>query len=113
MSAQGRTCKQKKEVIDLEVIEFLQKNWSWLAGVGGLLIGGLSIIIAKVRALERGVQAMLRAQMITYYQQYKDSGVTMYVRQSFENCWESYEKLGKNGVMQDIHQKFMRLEINE
>jgi hypothetical protein len=35
------------------------------------------------------------------------------VRQSFENCWESYEKLGKNGVMQDIHQKFMRLEINE
>jgi hypothetical protein len=96
-----------------EVIVFLQKNWSWIAGVGGLFIAGISVIVVKVRALERGVQAMLRAQMITYYQTYKDSGVTLYVRQSFENCWESYEKLGKNGVMQDIHARFMRLDVTE
>ena len=97
----------------LEVLEFLQKNWSWMAGVGAIIISIVSVVIVKIKALERGVQALLRAQMITYYQQYRDKGVTMDVRQSFENCWQWYEKLGKNGMMSDIHTQFMRLPINE
>lgn len=96
-----------------EVIVFLQKNWGWISGLGAVVIGVMSVVIARIKALERGVQALLRAQMITYYQQYKDTGVTLYIRQSFENCWTQYEKLGKNGMMSDIHTKFMDLKINE
>ena len=97
----------------MTVIEFIQKNWSWMSGAAALIIGVISVVVVKVKALEKGVQALLRAQMITYYQQYKDSGVTLYIKQSFENCWEQYEKLGKNGMMQDIHKQFMELKIVE
>ena len=97
----------------MEVVEFLQKNWTWMSGALALIISVVSVVVVKIKALEKGVQALLRAQMITYYQQYRDKGVTMDVRQSFENCWTWYEKLGKNGMMQDIHQKFMRLNITE
>lgn len=97
----------------MTVLEFLQKNWSWMSGAAALIIGVISVIVVKIKALERGVQALLRAQMITYYQQYKDTGCTLYIRQSFENCWEQYEKLGKNGMMQDIHKKFMDIKITE
>lgn len=95
-----------------DVLLFLQKNWTWMTGAGALIVGLISIVVSRIKALERGVQALLRAQMITYYTQYQPKGkTTMYVRQSFENCWTQYEKLGKNGMMSDIHTKFMRLDI--
>ena len=94
-------------------LEFMRLNWQWMSGAGALVIGFITFVIARIIALEKGVQALLRAQMITYYQQYKDTGVTLYIRQSFENCWVQYEKLGKNGMMHDIHDKFMNIKINE
>ena len=95
-----------------EFLLFMQKNWTWMTGAAALIVGVVSIVVVKVKALEKGVQALLRAQMITYYTQYQSAGkTTLYVRQSFENCWEQYEKLGKNGMMSDIHTKFMHLDI--
>lgn len=32
-------------------------------------------------------------------------------RDDFENCWVQYHALGANGVMDDIHQKFLALPI--
>lgn len=97
-----------------EVLLFLQKNWSWMTGAAAIIISVVTTIIVRVKALEKGVQALLRAQMISYYTQYQPTGkTTLYVRQSFENCWTQYEKLGKNGFMNDIHSKFMHLEIDE
>ena len=41
---------------------------------------------------------------------YKEKGYApLYARESFENCWVQYEKLGKNGVMADIRAKFLAL----
>ena len=95
-----------------EFLLFMQKNWTWMTGAAALIVGVVSIVVVKVKALEKGVQALLRAQMITYYTQYQSAGkTTLYVRQSFENCWEQYEKLGKNGMMSDIHTKFMQFDI--
>lgn len=61
-------------------------------------------------ALKLGVQALLRSQMINDYNKWSDKGYApIYARENFQNCWKQYESLGENGVMEDIHNKFMDL----
>ncbi len=68
----------------------------------------------KTDALALGVQALLRAQMIADYNHYEEKGFApIYARENFENCWKQYENLGANGVMEDIHRKFMSLPTRE
>lgn len=64
----------------------------------------------ETRAVKSGVQALLRAQMISDWNKYSEQGFApIYVRDSFENCWKHYHSLGVNGVMDDIHKRFMEL----
>jgi len=94
--------------------EFMQKNWGWIVSVTGLIGGLVVYVYTRLKALQEGVQAMLRAQMITYYNYYEERGFApIYVRDSFQNCWESYERLGKNGVMKDIHDRFLALPTRD
>ncbi len=68
----------------------------------------------KTNSLALGVQALLRAQMVTDYNHYAEKGwAPIYARENFENCWEQYENLGANGVMEDIHKKFFELPTQE
>ena len=98
----------------MSFIEFMQKNWAWILSFA-TVVGGLVVYVYnRIKALQMGVQALLRAQMITYYYQYKHEGSTpLHVRESFDNCWKQYEKLGANGVMEDIYNKFMALPISD
>lgn len=66
------------------------------------------------KAVKEGVQALLRAQMIADYNRYSEKGFApIYARDNFENCWQRYHDLGANGVMDNIHQKFMALPVKE
>ena len=92
---------------------FMRQNWQWLLSFGTVVLGGGTYIFCRIRALERGVKALLRAQMISDWNHYSDKGkAPMYARQSFENLWTQYEKLGKNGVMEDLYRKFLALPID-
>ena len=94
-------------------IVFMQKNWAWLLSFS-TVVGGLVVYVySRIKALQLGVQALLRAQMIMYYNQYRHGSVPLYVRDSFENCWIQYEKLGANGIMEDTRKKFLELPISE
>lgn len=90
-------------------------QWLCLIGVPGLgvlggLIAYLNNMAKQVRAVKLGIQALLRAQMISEYNKYSEKGFApLYARQNFENCWLQYHALGANGVMNDIHDKFMAL----
>ena len=64
----------------------------------------------RQKALELGVQALLRAEMIEQYEKYKERKCCpIYAKENFENMWIQYESLGANGVMAEIHNKFMAL----
>jgi hypothetical protein len=92
----------------------MRQNWPWMLSFTTVLVGGIAYIYARMKALERGVQALLRAQMITYWNHYHDRGsAPIYARQSFVNLWEQYEKLGKNGVMEDLYKRFMALPMDK
>ena len=91
-------------------IDFMQNNWQWLLSFVTVVGGLLTYVIVQIRAVKRGLQALLRAQMINDYNHYSEKGYApIYARQNFENCWINYEALYKNGVMSDIHAKFMAL----
>lgn len=64
----------------------------------------------ETEAVKLGMQALLRSQMINDFNRWSDKGYApIYARENFENCWTQYHKLGANGVMNDIHDKFMEL----
>lgn len=66
------------------------------------------------KALKAGIQALLRAQMINDYNKWSTKGYApIYARENFENCWTQYESLGENGVMNDIHNKFLALPTTQ
>ena len=90
------------------MLEFMRVNWGWMLSFGGFMVAVLSYVFVQIMALKKGVQALLRSQMTAEYYKYKASKeVPLYVKQNFENLWEQYEKLGKNGVMGNLHAEFM------
>ena len=67
----------------------------------------------KMVALEKGIQALLRAQMINDYNKWIDKHYApVYAKENFENMWRQYHDLGANGVMDGIHGEFIALPTN-
>ena len=88
-----------------------------LLGIGGLMAMIWAYVVqfgkhtaSSIKAIRLGVQAVLRAQMIADYNYYVSKGYApIYAKENFQNCWNQYEALGANGVMNDIYKKFMAL----
>lgn len=85
-------------------------QWLCLFSVPTILAAVFKILFAQIKAIKRGLQALLRAQLIEDYNKWSEKGYApIYARQNFENCWFQYHALGANGVMDDIHGKFLEL----
>lgn len=94
-------------------------QWLCLFGVPTIVLGFIGALVAlfkaifaKLKATQLGVKALLRAQMISTYNEYHEKlkHAPLYVKDNFQNCWLQYHAIkGPNGVMDDIHDKFMRL----
>ena len=80
--------------------------------IGGIVTGIVKLFFTHIKSVKRGVQALLRGQMIHDYNKWSERGYApIYARENFQNCWTQYHALGANGVMDDIHNKFLRLPI--
>lgn len=76
------------------------------AFVFGKVVGGFK----RMEALERGVQAILRDRLYQSYHHFHEKGYApLYARDNFENMYQQYHALGKNGVMDDYREKFFEL----
>lgn len=65
-------------------------------------------------AVKLGIQALLRAQMISEWNRWSDKGYApIYARENFENCYKQYETLGANGVINDLRKKFLELPLEK
>lgn len=92
-------------------------QWLCFLGIDAVAAAIIGWVVAEIRkdraerkALKEGLQAILRRDMIEDYNKWAERGYApIYVRQSFENCWKNYHGLGVNGVMDDIHVKFLQL----
>lgn len=81
-----------------------------LATVIGWIYKKLKKTNEEIRSVKLGLQALLRSQMINDYNLWSEKQFApIHARESFENCWKQYHSLGANGVMDDVHEKFMSL----
>ena len=93
------------------------KDWLSILFGSGVLVTVWGVIYSRVKkkndkyeALKLGVQALLRDKLYDKYDKYTEMGYApIRARENFENIWLQYHNLGKNGVMDDIHNRFMEL----
>ena len=95
-------------------------EWLCLLSVPTIAAGIVKLIVYYARrtskkedSVRKGIQALLRSQMISEYNKWSERGYApIYARESFENCWQQYHELGANGVIDDIHERFLLLPAN-
>ena len=84
----------------------------------GVLLGWLIASLKKnnqeTKALKSGMQALLRDRLLQSYRYFEGKGYVGFDdRENFENMYQNYHALGQNGVMDDIHDKFLALPIHK
>lgn len=68
----------------------------------------------RLEALQLGVQALLRNKLLEIYYNCNNKGYAdINERTNFENIFVQYERLGPNGVIDDVRNKFLKLPILE
>ncbi|MDE6677733.1 MAG: hypothetical protein K2K02_01715 [Ruminococcus sp.] len=89
---------------------------SVLSATGILGIGTKAILRrlklqeTRQKAVELGVQALLRDRMLHNYNKYMEQGYApIFAKENFENMYQQYHGLGGNGVMTQLHTAFMEL----
>ena len=97
------------------------KDWISLIFGSGILFTLWGVIYNRIKkkndryeSLKLGVQALLRDKLYDKYDKYTELGYApIRARENFENIWLQYHNLGKNGVMDDIHNRFMELPTEQ
>lgn len=85
-------------------------QWLTLFSVPTLIITAAVYTYRQIKAVKMGIQALLRAQLISEWNHYSEKGYApLYARENFENVWKQYHNLGANGVMDDLRAKFLAL----
>lgn len=98
--------------------------WEWLSffGIPTVIFGAtFTYFASKIKkikkeddAIKKGIQALLRAEMISSYNKYNELGYApIYAKESFENVYQNYHALGLNGVMDEIRKTFMELPTDK
>lgn len=99
--------------------EYLCKCWvGWACGIAGsILVGAVATCRRKYKArqckfnaMELGVQALLRSQIIHTYNKYMDlKEMPIYERENIDQLFAQYENLGGNGTIKDLVGKLKNL----
>ena len=100
--------------------EFIIKYW--LEVLFGLICTIFSFLFKKVikrqeeekksKAIENGVQALLRNELIKNFREYKIKGeATLLDKENMEHMFTEYFNLGGNGMMEEVHDEFLAIPI--
>lgn len=91
----------------IELMEFISKHWHLL----GIVCGALGFMYHQIRAMQKGVCALLRADLIRLYNKYHDDlgYCPLYVKQSLEDEYKQYHTLKGNGVGTNMYEALMAL----
>lgn len=102
------------------MIEFIIQYWLEIAF--SCVVGAISIIMKKIygkyknlsarqKAVEQGVQALLRNELIRCYREYEAKGeITILDKENIEHMFKEYKNLGGNGTVAKMYEDLMNLE---
>lgn len=95
----------------------------WLTWVFGILAGYLAFKVKSLKdkqidadkrqaALESGVQALLRGEIIRSYEKYHERGkITVHGLDATTKAYEAYHALGGNGCVTEIMKDMQAMEV--
>jgi len=84
------------------------------AGVPALLLGVIITGWVQIRSVRLGVQALLRDRLLQGYKFYRQQGwADEDDRSNLENIYQQYHHLGANGVMDNLHTRFLDLPTED
>ena len=91
----------------------------WLEFLFGLLSGSILYILKKIyglykrqKAVEQGVQALLRNELIRRYREYESKGeITILDKENIEHMFKEYTNLGGNGTVKAMYEDLLELPI--
>ena len=94
-------------------------NWLALFSIPTLIASLWAHLIRRIKhsdeqtkALQRGVQALLRERLLHSYRKFFKLGYVDYNdRQNVDNMYQQYHSLWENGVMDGMHVRFMALPL--
>ena len=91
-------------------------KWAVPFVCGGVVTWALTYIKMRKKrdtALERGVQCLLRAEIISMYREYQHKGYCpIYAKESMKRVYASYHDLGGNDVATELYQKMLKMPEN-
>ena len=97
-------------------------DW-WMTWAFGLLAGCFGIKTKRIKdrqaaaekrqsALESGVQALLRGELIRSYEKYHEQGyITVHGLEAANKAYSAYHELGGNGTITSLMEDMRRLEV--
>ena len=95
----------------------------WLTWLFGIIAGWLALKIKGLKkkqaaqetrqaAIEEGVQALLRAEIIRAYDKYHEQGrITLHGKEAVNKAYDAYHALGGNGTVTDIVEAMRDMEV--
>lgn len=88
-------------------MRFISENWQLLSAFAAVL----TYLYSQIMATRKGIQALLRADLIRLYNKYHDNlgYCPIYVRQSLEEEYTQYRALHGNGVGTNLYNALMAL----
>ena len=97
------------------MIEFIIKYWLEIAFT--LVVSAFSYLMKKIvslhkrqKAIENGVQALLRNELINRYREYETKGeMTILDKENMELMFKEYENLGGNGTIKQMYDEMLEL----
>lgn len=97
------------------MIDFIIKYW--LQFFFGLICTAITYMLKKIfglykrqKAVEKGVQALLRNELIRRYREYESKGeISIIDRENIEHMFEEYKNLGGNGTVKKMYEELLSL----
>ena len=95
------------------MLEFITTYWLEVLFSG--VCTGITLIIKnlykKQKAIENGVQALLRNELIRRYREYETKGeITILDKENIEHMFNEYKNLGGNGTIKKMYEDLMELD---
>ncbi len=89
----------------------------WLQILFGLVCSGMLYILKKIyalrkrqKAVEQGVQALLRNELIRRYREYEEKGeISIIDMENIEHMFKEYRNLGGNGTVAKMYEDLLEL----
>lgn len=97
---------------DVEIIKIIVSYLTptFLGAVSGFILSKFRKNKMKEKAIEEGVQALLRNELVRRYREYEIKGeLSILDKENIEEMFKQYEKLGGNGTVKQLITELLQL----